>query len=87
MVDERGNATVGVELGELGGLVLALVELQVDRLVGQAKLLKNEGDLPTSEEVPSTLCSSSDMWRKHKPSVRTTLVGVKSELLAVRHGR
>ena len=48
MVDDRRDAAVGVVLGVLGGLVLALLEVEVDGLVGQAELLKDEGDLPVS---------------------------------------
>ena len=46
VVDERRDAAVGVVLGVLWRLVLALLEVEVDRLVSQAELLQDEGDLP-----------------------------------------
>ena len=46
MVDDRGNTAVGIILGEFGSLLLTLLEVKVYRLVGQAELLKDKGDLP-----------------------------------------
>ncbi len=51
MVDESGNTTVGVVLGVLGSLLLALLEVEVDGLVCQTKLLKDDGDLPTTKSI------------------------------------
>ena len=47
MVDYRWDTTVGIVFGVFGSLVLALVESEVDGLVGQAKLFEDESDLPT----------------------------------------
>lgn len=46
MVDERRDTPVGVVLGVLGLLLLALVQVEVDRLVLEAELLKDDGGLP-----------------------------------------
>lgn len=46
VVDERRDTPVGVVLGVLGLLLLALVQVEVDRLVLEAELLKDDGGLP-----------------------------------------
>ena len=47
VVDDSRDAAVGVVLGSvLGGFVLALLEVEVNWLVRQAELLKDDGDLP-----------------------------------------
>ena len=51
VVDYRRDATVGVVSGELRSLEFALVELEEDGLVGQAKLFENESNLPTIKRV------------------------------------
>ena len=48
MINEGWDTAVGVILGELGGLVFALLELEVHRLVGESELLKNDGGLPVN---------------------------------------
>lgn len=50
MVDKSRDTTVGVELGVLRSFVLALLEVEVDTLVGQAKLGQDEGNLPAIEK-------------------------------------
>ena len=46
MIDEGGDATVRVELGVFGGLVLVLAEVEVDRLIGEPEFLEYSHDLP-----------------------------------------
>ena len=46
VVNDGWNTAVGVVLGVLVGLVFAFLEVEVDRLVGQAELLQNVCDLP-----------------------------------------
>ena len=47
VVDYRWEATVGIVFGECRSLVLVLIGLEEDGLVGQAKLLEDESNLPT----------------------------------------
>ena len=51
VVDYRWEATIGVVFGEFRSLVLALVGLEEDGLVGHAKLLEDESDLPTLRKI------------------------------------
>lgn len=46
MIDERRDTPVRVVFGVLGLLLLALVQVEVDRLVQEAELLKDDGGLP-----------------------------------------
>ena len=48
VVVDRWNTTVGIVLGKFGGFVFSLLEIQVDRFVGQAEFVKHKGDLPGS---------------------------------------
>ena len=57
MVDYRRDATVRVVFGELRSPMLALVELEEDGLIGQAKLFEDESDLPTIERVAVSILS------------------------------
>ena len=48
VVDKRGDTTIGVVLrSELRRLVLAFPKIEKDSLIGQAKFLQDDGDLPT----------------------------------------
>ncbi len=51
VVDERGDAPVGAVLGELGGLLLALLEDEVDGLVREPELFQDKCDLPTERNA------------------------------------
>ena len=46
VVDEGGDAAVRVQLRVLGRLLLALAEVEVDALVCEPELLKDERDFP-----------------------------------------
>lgn len=81
MINYRRDATVGVELGVFRSFVLALAKVQVDRLVGQAELFEDDGDLPAQRISADPALRKSD-----KPAVGARYVGVKSKLFAVRHG-
>jgi len=47
VVDHRWDAAVWVILGELWGLVLVLVEVEVDTLVRQTEFSQNKRDFPS----------------------------------------
>ena len=49
VVDERRDAPVGVVLCVLRCLLLALAEVEIDGLVGEAELLEHERDFPVRE--------------------------------------
>ena len=46
VVDDGGDAAIGVNLQEVWGLVLSLAEIEVDVLVRQPKLFENDGNFP-----------------------------------------
>ena len=46
VVDNGGDATVGVDLQEIGALMFALREVEVDGFICQLELFKNDGDFP-----------------------------------------
>ena len=46
VVDDGRDAAVGVELGVLRPLLLALLEVEIDRLVRETELFKDNGDFP-----------------------------------------
>lgn len=48
MVDKSGDATVRVELGELGSFVLSLAKVKELRFIRQAKLPEDHIDLPVN---------------------------------------
>lgn len=48
VVDDGGNATVGVDLQVFWTLLLFLTEIEIHRLVRQPELFKNDGDFPKS---------------------------------------
>lgn len=66
VVDDRGNASVRVELGVLGTLVLGLAEVEVDGVVGQPELLEHGGDLPKNRT-----CASVSWTRRQNVAVAT----------------
>ena len=46
VVNDGGDATVGVDLQVIWGLLLALVEVEVDRFVCQSEFFEDNGDFP-----------------------------------------
>ena len=46
VVNDGGDATVGVDLQVIWGLLLALVEVEVDRFVCQPEFFEDDGDFP-----------------------------------------
>lgn len=65
MVDDRRDTSVRVVLRMRFGLVLALLEVEVDRLVRQAKLLQHSGDFPAANSSHQILGEQSR--RTHQP--------------------
>ena len=51
MVDDGGDAAVGVDLQILWTLVLLLAEIEVHGLVRQPEFFKDDGDFPRVESV------------------------------------
>lgn len=49
VVDNGGDTTIRVIFNELGGLLLVLGEVEIDRLIRQAQLLQNKSNLPVTE--------------------------------------
>lgn len=49
MVDEGRDTAVGIELCVLRRLLFALLEVEVDALVGQTELCEDEGCLPIKQ--------------------------------------
>lgn len=83
MIDEGRDAPVRVVLGVFGRLLLELVEVEVDALVGEAKLGQDESDLPV--DMPEVNQMERIRPQLSLPAIRTALVRVEGELLAVRH--
>ena len=84
MVDDGGNATVGVELQVIWSLLFALAEFEVDRFVCQPEFFENDSGFPESWiGFQTALTFGKD--GTNVPAVGSTLVGVQSELLSVRH--
>lgn len=46
MIDEGGNASVGVDLEVLGAFVFLLFEIEADGLVAEAEFVQKEGYFP-----------------------------------------
>ena len=46
VVDNGGDAAVGVDLQEVWGFLLSLMEVEVHRFVRQPKFFENDGDFP-----------------------------------------
>ena len=46
VVDDSRDATVGVDLQVVWALLLFFAEVEIDRLVRQPELFKNDGDFP-----------------------------------------
>ena len=46
VVDNCGDTTVGIELRVFRTFLLLFLEVKVDRLVGQAKLLQDDSNFP-----------------------------------------
>ena len=51
VVDDGGDATIGIDLQVVWGLVLPFSEIEVDRLVRQPEFFKNNGDFPDRGRV------------------------------------
>ena len=84
MVNDGGDATVGVDLQVIWSLMLALVEVEVDRFVCQPEFFEDDGDLPGHRIGFRRSCREGEAG-KNVPAVGSTLVGVQSELLSMRH--
>ena len=82
VVDDGGDAAVGVDLQVIWSLVFALAEIEVDRFVRQPELFENDGDFPENRIGFQTVVTFGGA---NVPAVRSTLVGVQSELLSVGH--
>jgi len=55
VVDDGGNATVGVDLQVIWSLLLALAEVEVDRFVCQPEFFENDGNFPENRVGFQTL--------------------------------
>jgi hypothetical protein len=84
VVDDGGDATVGVDLQVIWSLVLGLAEVEVDRLVCQPEFFEDDGGFPENR-VSFQTAITSGREGSNVPAIGSTLVGVQSELLSVRH--
>lgn len=84
MVNQRGDASVRVELRMRGRPVLVLREVDIDRVVVEAELLEDDRDLPIRIWDQYAGCASGR--RRCSPSVRGSLVRVEGEVLLLGHG-
>ena len=83
VIDNGGDATVGVDLQVVWGLVLSLAEIEVDRFVRQPEFFENDGDFPEGRagfRIPVTSAGGANV-----PAVGSTGVRVQGELLPVGH--
>lgn len=88
VVDQRGDAAIGVVLRVRGSLMLSFREVEKDGLVGKAEFLQDEGNFPTATPTSAELAGRGDVGHlSNEPAVRTTSVSVKRKLLSVRHLR
>ena len=70
MVDESGNAAIGVILSVFGGFMFSLVKLEVYGLVGEVQLIEDMSDFPVVKYI---LASVGDIKQvEYSPSVGTT---------------
>jgi hypothetical protein len=84
VVDDGGDATVGVDLQVIWSLVLGLAEVEVDRLVCQPEFFEDDGGFPENR-VSFQTAITFGREGSNVPAIGSTLVGVQSELLSVRH--
>lgn len=90
MVDEGGDAPVGVQLEVLRVLLLADLDVDVDDVELQPQLLQDNSDLPEriksfagQLQVTTTCAGSTKRYRSQGVGPNDT--AVESELLARRH--
>lgn len=86
MIDQRRNAAVRIVLGVFWCLLLQAIEIKILGLICQFEFLQDDGDLPERTQV----ILSAHLYIKlkcffHPPAVCSVIVGVESEVLAVRH--
>ena len=84
VVDDGGDAAVGIELQVIWSLLLTRLEVEVDRFICQPEFFENDGDFP-EDRVGFQTAAMFGMERTDVPAVGSTLVSVQSELLSVRH--
>jgi len=51
VIDDGGDAAVGVDLQKFWSLLLFLAEIEIYRLVRQPEFFKNDGDFPKNRTV------------------------------------
>ena len=83
VVDDGGDATVGVDLQKLWALLLFLAEIEIHGLVRQSEFFEDGGDFPKSRISFQTRVVRGG---SNIPAVGSTIVGVQGKLLSVRHG-
>ena len=85
MVNDGRDATVRVDLQELWGLLLLFTQVEIHRFIRQPEFFENDRDFPKNwfgSQVPMARGEAGS----NIPAVRSTAVGIQSELLSVRHG-
>lgn len=89
MVNESGDASVWIYLEIVRSLVFALLEGQMDGLVGQSQLFKNDGNFPNEQHnlagTTSAILFDKRAIRTNTPAIRPKDTGVQGKLLSVRH--
>ena len=64
VVDDGGDATVGVDLQVIWGLLLALVEVEVDRFVCQPEFFEDNGNFPGHRVSFQTSLAFEENWNE-----------------------
>ena len=84
MIDDGGDATVWIDLQIIWTLLLAFVEVEVDRFVRQPEFFEDDGGFPEAR-VSFRTTTTLGGGQVNAPAVGSTLVGVQSELLSMGH--